>query len=548
MTSVPAFLLSMMLAQAWQEPSSGPTRPGTSEIRGRVVDKVSGQPMSRALVSIRMIDSSTSITAWADDEGRFQFTGLRAGSYDGFVEPGEFRATHLLQSLRKAAGLSDRLALKEGEVREKLDLALPRALAMTLRVVDEWGEPLSRVRIVLESIDSGREIHSSLMQSTDDRGQIRVFNLEPGRYIVCADPSLGSLGTAARRRERFLRTCYPAAADRAEAEPVTLETSDVDDIEIQMRRGRTLTVSGIVLDSSGAPAAGARVGLMKFERSSTSGTGIGVGADGRFMIRDVAPGDFAIEASIGGRNRPQDRRDEEFGYLPIHLDESDLDNVIVSMVKGVDVAGRIVPEDPSLPLRQTPGYAPILIAARLADDPLPGVGSSRSGTADKDGEFILAGLFGARTLEFANVPRGWYVKSIRYAGKDIIEVPTEFKANDDPSRFEVVLSTRGASVTGRVLDERGNPVRGAQVVMIPADRSRWPRMFEFPIATSSAAGAYRVGPQRAGDYFIVAISQTTARPDPRADDRVGQLAEIAERVTLNADETRTIDLRLIRPY
>jgi hypothetical protein len=99
-----------------------------------------------------------------------------------------------------------------------------------------------------------------------------------------------------------------------------------------------------------------------------------------------------------------------------------------------------------------------------------------------------------------------------------------------------------------VLDERGNPVRGAQVVMIPADRSRWPRMFEFPIATSSAAGAYRVGPQRAGDYFIVAISQTTARPDPRADDRVAQLAEIAERVTLNADETRTIDLRLIRPY
>jgi hypothetical protein len=184
------------------------------------------------------------------------------------------------------------------------------------------------------------------------------------------------------------------------------------------------------------------------------------------------------------------------------------------MVKGVDVVGRIVAEDPSLPLRQPPGYAPILIAARLADDTLPGVGSSRTGHADDNGEFILSRMFGARTLEFTNVPRGWYVKSIRYAGKDIIDVPTEFKANDDPSRFEVVLSTRGASVTGRVLDERGKPVRGAQVVMIPADRSRWPRMFEFPIATSPAAGAYRVGPQRAGDYFIVAISQTTARPDP----------------------------------
>ena len=93
---------------------------------------------------------------------------------------------------------------------------------MTVRVVDEWGEPLARVRISVKSADTGNTLASSFIRTTDDRGRLRIYQLPPGRYLVCAQPGtlLGSASATAPRRERFLRTCYPSAAAETQAQPV----------------------------------------------------------------------------------------------------------------------------------------------------------------------------------------------------------------------------------------------------------------------------------------------------------------------------------------
>jgi hypothetical protein len=145
---------------------------------------------------------------------------------------------------------------------------------------------------------------------------------------------------------------------------------------------------------------------------------------------------------------------------------------------------------------------------------LPGSGGLRHGHAGEDRIFTLTGMFGKRTIDVANVPRGWYVKSIRYEGKDIIDVPTEFKAGTDPAALEIVLSSRGAVVAGRVLDDRGEPVRGARVIMLPADPARRNRL-DLTYATASRAGTFRVGPQRGGDYLIIALAQNRAARSQR---------------------------------
>jgi hypothetical protein len=212
----------------------------------------------------------------------------------------------------------------------------------------------------------------------------------------------------------------------------------------------------------------------------------------------------------------------------------------------VDVTGRFVLDDPAVPLPRPPGSPGLLISARLAGDQLPGSGGLRHGHAGEDRIFTLTGMFGKRTIDVANVPRGWYVKSIRYEGKDIIDVPTEFKAGTDPAALEIVLSSRGAVVAGRVLDDRGEPVRGARVIMLPADPARRNRL-DLTYATASRAGTFRVGPQRGGDYLIIALAPQTELPDPRDRDRLARLAESGERLTLSADEERTLDLRVVRP-
>jgi hypothetical protein len=155
-------------------------------------------------------------------------------------------------------------------------------------------------------------------------------------------------------------------------------------------------------------------------------------------------------------------------------------------------------------------------------------------------------MFGSRSLEVANVPRGWYVKSIRYLGKEIADVPTVFKANTDPASFEIVLSSMGATIAGRVLDDRGEPVRAAQMVMVRADRSRW-GPFDPIAGRSSASGQFRIGSRRAGEYIVVAVDGGAELLDPGDHDQLAKLVAAGERVTLGEQGEVALDLQVIRP-
>ena len=152
-------------------------------------------------------------------------------------------------------------------------------------------------------------------------------------------------------------------------------------------------------------------------------------------------------------------------------------------------------------------------------------------------------MFGKRTFDVANIPRGWYVKSIGLGGRDIIDEATELKAGTNPSALEVVLSNRGAAVTGRVTDDRGSPVRGARVFLLPANPAR---VSQFPVyVTTSETGSFRAGPQRAGDYVLVALGPSGPLPiNDRS--RLIQLAQVGERITLGDAEERTLDLTVVR--
>jgi hypothetical protein len=80
--------------------------------------------------------------------------------------------------------------------------------------------------------------------------------------------------------------------------------------------------------------------------------------------------------------------------------------------------------------------------------------------------------------------------------------------------------------------------------MLPADAARM--LWRFPAETrASPAGEFRVGPVRAGEYYIVALPESAAmiRPDDAA--RLARLAAVAERITLSEYDERTVDLRIV---
>jgi hypothetical protein len=168
----------------------------------------------------------------------------------------------------------------------------------------------------------------------------------------------------------------------------------------------------------------------------------------------------------------------------------------------------------------------------------------RPAYVEENRTFALEGLFGKRTLDIYNVPSGWYVKSIRYDNKDVFDIPTVFE-NTGARTLEIILSSRGAVVSGRAVDERGEPVAAGRVLMFPAGKERW-GAHEYSSARISRSGGFRLGPRRAGEYVLVALGPEAADVDSRDFKRLAKLAEHGERVTLQSEEERALELRVVR--
>ena len=98
-----------------------------------------------------------------------------------------------------------------------------------------------------------------------------------------------------------------------------------------------------------------------------------------------------------------------------------------------------------------------------------------------------------------------------------------------------------AQLSGRVLDELGTTVEDAGVLYFPADPARW-KAYEGGIRQQSIGGRYRIDKIAGGEYMVIAVRGP--RPGWTEKDYAA-LAPLAERVTLEDGERRTMDLRVV---
>ena len=519
---------------------------GTGAIRGRVTDRETGIAIPHIWVTLSAGQPApaagsgpSSRQAQTDADGRYAFESLPAGSYTLSFGAAEFKVTYLPQVYGATRptdmfrpAMPRPLALADGQVVDGADIALWRSLAITGRVVDELGDALTGVPIAVTYADGGPRAPSRGPYQTvsDDRGSFRVFGLPPGRYVVCGTPpQFGETRDVAP--DRYVETCAPSALIRAEGQVVELANGDYGDVEIRMQRGRGYRVTGTARDSQGAPVS--QVSVVRTEGGGFSSFGALVDGTGHFTASGLAPGDYAVRAEVASRPDQSETREREVGYLPVHIESSDVDGLAITTSRGASVTGRIVFEAAS------PATSGIRVTLRMSGPGMAvAMSAPPSATLKPDLTFSLSGIFAAHAVDVSGLPRGWIVRSIRLGDRDITDQVAEFRNNE---RLEIAVSNRGATLAGRVAGAPGSSAADYHVVLFSADRVRWTGA--TPTGTvPNADGTFTIGPVRAGDYLVALVGPDDLSLLDGTTAVYERLARIAQPVTLGDDEHKQIEL------
>jgi uncharacterized protein (DUF2141 family) len=168
---------------------------GTAMILGQVVTGDAGTPVRRARVNLIGQELRGQKATMTDDEGRFVFTLLPAGRYT--VNASKAGYVNIAYGAKGPGRAGTPIQLADGQKLETKAMSLPKGGVVTGTVLDENGEPSpgTTVRAMRQVIRTGeKRLEAAGSDTTDDRGQYRIYGLQPGQFVVYAQPRNQGVG------------------------------------------------------------------------------------------------------------------------------------------------------------------------------------------------------------------------------------------------------------------------------------------------------------------------------------------------------------------
>jgi protocatechuate 3,4-dioxygenase beta subunit len=291
------------------------------------------------------------------------------------------------------------------EASDLFEIQIPAAQMAAGHVVDESGKPVAGARVQVALSAAG----------SDDDGRVL------SETVTGPDGAFAAPDAPAGPRALVVRAPGFVAATRIQLEPRS-------DERISLQKGGTLR--GSVLDPAGKPAAGV---LVTAEDSAAM-----TDAQGKYVLSGVAPGGHRVQALW--KDEFAARKDG------VRVKKGEESEASLALKRGSAIAGTIIEESTRQPVAgvRVSAYAATgfgAFARRRAE---------RSARTDQRGRYRIAGLAPARYLVEAT--RDGYLSS------SIVG----FNAGG-PSPAANLALRKAATITGRVTDEKGQPVAGARV-------------------------------------------------------------------------------------
>lgn len=526
------------------------TSAGTSVVTGRVIYEDSGQPATRHRVQLIASEALLNArgglripTAMTNEQGEFSLQRVSAGEYYVFAQSIDERGNSsrqltlvLARSADSAADAARVEQFKKDNLRITVDgqrnievsvrVPNPHFGAISGMVLDATRQPAARAMVHIVSKDD-RSPGATVL--TDDDGRYKVTGLSKGEYIVSANPP--SKGERMEFQGSPGATYFPSTLVLQNSPPVVvlpdLDTSNVD-ITLMSRALRSLAGS-VRLRSDNRPVANAAIHLMVKGAATAMSTYLtSTDQNGHWLLSNVPDGSYRVYVQPAGIEAGKPRFVQVDQDLTVN--GADIEDLLIEVSAGARLSGIVTLEGGGA----LPQYLDVSANSFTLN-------ATSAVKLDEVGKFALTGVpTGEITLTAAAYPEDkFYLKSMEANGLDLLRDNLTLADGEEIKNLRIVISSNVGVITGRVLNQSGGPVAGAEVMLRRAVDDKL-RLFGGKITdVTDARGIFTLS-AAPGSYFVIAW---------RPADGLGNAMEKAKReqgtgITLSPGSRKEIDIRL----
>ena len=518
-------------------------------------DPVTPSPLGRG----GAIPSGT-LQVTSDSIGQFQFNGLPPGRYaisaerEGYVPTDQFQT-----SLRQSA--QSILTIAAGSNLDGLVVSMTPVPTISGTVYSPLGQRLAGATVQAYRVQYtpyGRQLVRVASVLSHEGGEYRMFRLAPGYYYVSASYSDRALRSwksileispnLTNPDDGYSTIYYPGELKLADSKVFNLYNGAVVNADIRFQETRYYKLSVKLL----LPPPMAKVPPLRNTQLALFPVGTDLGSAEDFVIQGsgtnfyvdhLAEGEYVLVAIA---DLQDDQGNTYSGIVSDTLPVRLIDNTAVTIATMYPFA---IPGTVSGPLN---GAKIQLVRV----DPLANQTFTTNVLANGQFEFMGVGP-GTYDVFIQGMPRNAYLLQAGFPYADRRSLQIRIDANlpprsvHDENEYIVIsdvpltasVNTGGLAVSGRVSDDKGRAVAGAEIILVPTDVSARLRRDRYGITYSDESGAFQLSGMPPGSYTAYAFEkiEPDIHFDPEFNSRISSQGAV---VNIGSGLNRPLDRAL----